>query len=196
MPHHNTTEISQFSFNKNKIQDPFGKQAQIQLERGASGAARLRRIPLFTTHAYAYAIDTHGSIADLAHLDYAASAATTIKFFLPFIMPIDYVEGGEFPTINYRFSSSTTTGNVVWIVRVDSIGDEATAQTSLLDDTTAVAVPSVANTVDTRTVSLTTRPQINDTINLELTRDDTSGSDTNAGTLSIWSVWLEYLAFF
>ena len=174
------------------IQDSFSKTNMMKIERGSSGAARLRRIPLVFTASPV--VDTHGSLTTTTHVDFA-NAATTVAYCWPVVLPTDYVNGG-FPSIKYTYSSASTTGNVRWVVTVKSFVTTATATTSLLSSTVDVDVPSVANTLTTREILLTTRPEINTQIAVSIQRTDAGGEDTSTGAASVWAAWLEYLAFY
>lgn len=175
----------------NNYIDPYSTPEQIKLEGGHSGAARMRRLGFPFG---AGSGDAHGSIPATGHSHFADGSTTQINT-IPQILPKDFVPGG-FPTLNLLWNCTTNTGNVRFTVSVTSLVDGDTAGTILLSSTTDNAVPGTVDTLELTTISLTTIPEPNDIIALVLSREGAHANDTNAGQVSLYAVWLEYLAFF
>ena len=172
--------------------EPFNRVQMRKLELGNTGAARTRRIPLhYQETAETVVIDTHGSFNGLSHVD-LANGSTDVVFFTGIILPIDYVPNAKM-SIKYIYSGSEATNTVDWVINVASIADTGTNEVSLLSDATSVAAPAVANTMSIRSLDLTTLPEKDVIVFASIQR---TVGDTNAGSVSLWSTWLEYIAFF
>ena len=171
--------------------DPFSKVSMQRVQKGGTGAARFRRIPLYSDVTSEVPVTTtRGNFDLMSHHELVDNNSDKI-FYSGVVVPTDYIAVGQM-TFNYMYSSTVATDDIDWIVVVKSITDTATSEISLLSDTTSVAAPGVVSTLAVRSVALTTLPKI-DTV-LYATLERTVG-DANAGVVSVWAAWLEYIAF-
>ena len=168
--------------------------SELKLESGTTGAARTRRIPLFSDlNTGAVSITDEGSIIDIYHVRLADSVTDTV-YYTPVVLPSDFIRGG-FPTVHYLYSNDVTTGDVLWVVRVVSIGDAEVGVTSILSDSLAITVSGVADTLVERSVGFDVKiPERNTVLAVSIKRTGGDGSDTSTGIASVWSAWIEYLA--
>ncbi len=176
------------------IPDPFSKLSMLQVQKGGTGAARIRRIPLTYTHIdVATEITLVGNFDAMPHpnLD---DAIGDILYYEGVVIPTDYIAFASSMSLNYMYSNSGTTGNVDWNLLVKSVADTSTAEVILLNTgSVSVAVPAVADTMSIRSVPFTTLPKTN-TVLFPLIRR-LGVADSNNDTTSVWSAWIEYLSF-
>jgi hypothetical protein len=135
--------------------------------------------------------DAHGSLSQEAHFHLADAATTIIKSSFGIPLPADYDEIGTV-SINYLWSSSVANNNVRWQVIVREVGNGNTAHTSLLIDTSTVAVGANANAILFRGVDLTTLPTAGRVLTFNIIRLGADAADTNTGQVSLWGVYLSY----
>ena len=174
--------------------DPFSRPEQLKLEQGATGAARYRKLPLIISSSETSVRDAHGTLSEIAHIEMPDAAQTKAHFHVT-PLPIDYIAGG-YPTINWMYSTSGTTGNNNWTVLIESLKDETTNPDTLYSVLSLDAVPSVANSIDIISKPLTNIPEKGTYITGYVSRRANTGSDTNDGeSTAFYAIWIEYLAF-
>ena len=174
------------------LPDPFSKLSMLQVRKGGTGASIIRRIPLYSDVTAEVPVTTPaaGNFDLMSHHD-LVDANTDIIYYSGVIIPTDYIATGQM-TFNYMYSSTDASATIDWVITIKSITDEATAEVSLLSDTTSVSAPGVVSTLDVRSVALTTLPKTNTVLFTALER---TVGDANTGIVSVWAAWLEYVAF-
>ena len=170
--------------------DPYSRPSIIELEKGASGAARMRRIPLTFPAASAIASGTM--------LRYSLNnAATTTLIAETVVLPADYVRGG-FPSLNILYNNSTATGDVMWVTTAESRHEGEIGTVVLLDNSAGnvITVPSSIGLMAIITQQLTLPPTPDSAISALIQRLGSDAADTTTGNVSVWTAWISYLAFF
>ncbi len=166
---------------------------ELKLESGATGAARIRRIPLYSDVTQeASVVDKEGNFERTAHI-HLADGQTDKIYYMPVILPTDFIRGG-FPSIHWRYTNGGTTGDILWVVRVIEQPEDTNDEVSILVDTTARTIPGVANTMTEISVDFTIIPNRNSTISALIQRTGGDGLDTNTSQTDVWSAWIEYIA--
>lgn len=136
--------------------------------------------------------DAHGTLSQEPHFHLADGVTTIIKCTFTIPVPEDYVSGTV--NINFLWSSSVANNNVRWQVIVREVGNGDASHTSLLVDTTTVAVGAAANTILKRTVALTSNPTAGKDLSFNVIRLGADAADTNTGQVSLWGIYLDYTA--
>jgi hypothetical protein len=175
------------------IPDPFSKLSMIQIRKGGTGAARIRNIPLVANNVETAVVDDHGNFTTITHF-HLTNAGTETIWYEAIPIPTDYVATGEM-RLKYAYTNAGTTGDVYWTVLVKELDVDGTTTTTLLSDTSAVTVPTSADTMAVRSLTFTTLPTKDNLVAVKLDRAGAHGSDTNSSTTSLYSVWLEYVSF-
>jgi hypothetical protein len=177
------------------IPDPFSKLSMGQVRRGGTGAARLRRIPLYSNNTAAAGEDpvvtTHGSFDLMSHTDMLNANSDRI-YYDSVIMPTDYIAVAGTVTFNYMYSAKEADNTIDWLVQVKSLVNNSAADLILLTDSTSIAAPSVVNTMSIRSVPFTILPKIDTVISALLQR---TAGDANTLDAAVWGAWIEYVAF-
>lgn len=122
--------------------------------------------------------------------------ATKDSLYSMFHVPMDYNSAGT-TKIYAVWTSTATTGSVVWEIAYRSIGGN---DTTSLDQTTAAETLSVTasapSATDRRMIPSVTATAANfaagDTVELKISRNGTSGSDTMAASAQLLQVLFEY----
>lgn len=186
--------ISALERKVNLLPDPFSPLSMLQVRKGGTGAARIRRIPLFSDLTTGISTsDTEGNFSDIQHYR-LEDAVTDYVYYTPVILPADFISGGV-PSLHYLYSNDVTTGDVTWVISVRSIVGGSAVANSVLGDTTSITVGGTADSLTERSVDFTTTPKQNTTLAAYIRRTGGAGSDTSTGIASVWSAWIEYLAF-
>ncbi len=179
------------------LPDPFSKLSMMQVQRGGTGAARIRRLPLHLVGASdgtgdTFVRDTHGSLSNATHFE--LPDATTDIYFESVMIPSDYVNISFSATINWLYSNEGTSGTVKWDPLIRSFKDGSSSLTNLYNSDFLRTVPSVANTIELVSVELETVPE-KDSFIVGYIRRSNSGSPTNSDNSHLWCAWIEYVAF-
>lgn len=128
-------------------------------------------------------------------LQFKNNGALEIKSFVRgVVIPSNY-DGTTAVTIKIRWWSVATTGNVVWTASYRAIataegGDQATFQQAV---SATVAVSGTARTYSQASLTLTAgNIAAGDTLQIQIGRDKSSGSDTLADNALLDAAWLSY----
>lgn len=163
-------------------------------------ANKTRRIPLVpiwdarTAVAPVFVTDAHGGIGGTMHLDETdGNAAFKQIGFAEVVLPTDYVAGTAV-YLKWVAQSDAAGNNYVWAVQVFSHANGGTTWTILNNINVVIAAPAVANTLQICSRTLTTNPTAGDSLYVQLGMASNHASDSNTGTRSLYSAWLEYTA--
>lgn len=149
----------------------------------------------FTNSVAVPASDAHGSVGGVAHYHLVDAADSYLISLYNLNLPADYVSTATGLALVFEWSTSVGGNNVVFYKQAYSHTDGGTTEPTLFSATgSTVAAPAAANTTTRTSFALTTAPAASTTIAFVLGRTGTSGSDSNTGQVSVYSVWLEYTA--
>lgn len=162
----------------------------------ANKTRRIDLIPIFdrrTNAPVTFAADTHGSFANITHIDQAdADVNYKVVGFKPVVWPTDYVAGTA--TFKWMALSGAAGGNYVWDVYIVEFANAGTAVTTLNNTSEIVATTTAANTMTIHSKALTVNPTADRVMWLELAINSNHVSDTSTGTRALYDCWLEYTA--
>ena len=177
--------------------NPFSRLDQLEQAQGSTGSSTVRRLPLAMALADesgdTFVVDNHGSLSNTTHFELPDPGTTTI-YFETIILPTDYVQSTVI-TINWLYSNEGTTGNIRWKPLIRSLSTNATSLVTLFDSNITTTVPPVANTTTIVSTLMTGFPERDTFITGYVRRNASAGDDTNNSTTSLWSTWIEYLAY-
>lgn len=153
--------------------------------------ANRTRTEFFTAHSTP-TVDSHGGvIGNVPHID-AANAVSETFYWRGIHLPVDYVPASS-ASLNIRFSSDAAGGSWAYTMYLVTQIAGTTGQAQV--DNGGVATPCNAtanrpNDYNFSVGSLTT----NSTLYAFIITDRASLLDDNTGVVSIWDVWLSYVA--
>ena len=176
------------------IPAPFSKLSMLQVRKGGTGAARFRKLDLPWLRGGTLVTDSSGGFSFISHRQVAGGSATTHNYG-NVSLPEDAVAAGTYK-LKILYSNAEVDNSIdIWILKLGSLDEGGTSSTILYSDSGYVSktVSSVLNTLTVLSYDLTTLPKSGSTIQVGFGRDGTN--DSNNGTMDIWAVWLEYLAF-
>ena len=155
---------------------------------------RVRYIPLeFDADQTATAVDSHGSIGGLSHIDVADGVSVTI-YFKPTVLPSDFVSWNSC-IVNH--SETVGGGNIVINALIETLNEQNATAGTLCWNTgdVAYACNATANTTQRTVIAAANNPTSADaTIQALIIINKAHASDSNTGAAAIWGVKLSYNA--
>lgn len=165
----------------------------LQVRKGGTGAARIRKLNLPWLRGGTQTIDTSGAFAFSAYYKLPDATTTTIEYGnVP--LPEDSISSGTYKLkILYSNELANDEFDILFVKLAGFIEGDTNSTVLYFDVGISKTVSSVADTLTTLSYDLITLPKSGSVIQASFSR--LGSADSNNGFMAIWSVWLEYLAF-